>query len=386
MTADNTDYELLIIGAGIHGCGIAQAAAAHGYRTCLIEQNTIASGTSSQSTKLIHGGLRYLEQGNLKLVYEALREREILLRLAPHLVEKHWFYIPVYKHSKRAAWQVHIGLWLYALLSKGRSAFKTIPQAAWHHTLPQFNTHDLTALFAYQDAATDDAALTHAVAASAQTFGCDIHEHTSMQDAQFKNQQWHVSLSTGKTITCRMLINAAGPCIDGIQQHIDPPQQRMPISLVQGTHLVLDRVCQTFIYTESSDGRVMFFRPWQGKTLVGTTETVFSGKPENAHPTEKEIADILSTYNHYFPESACTDADITQTYCGLRVLSMQTNKAAFSSNRETVCLWDNPKEPHYAAIYGGKLTTYRSTAEKLIRHLQKTMPAPHQADTRHIPL
>ena len=113
------DYDILIVGGGIYGCGIAQAAAANGYRVRLIEQHTIASGTSSQSTKLIHGGLRYLEQGNLKLVYEALRERENLLRLAPDLVHREWFYIPVYQHSQRSACKIRAGLWLYWLLSVG---------------------------------------------------------------------------------------------------------------------------------------------------------------------------------------------------------------------------------------------------------------------------
>lgn len=384
----DTDFDIVIIGGGIHGCGVAQAAASSGYRTALLEKNVIASGTSSQSTKLVHGGLRYLEQGNFKLVYEALRERETLLKLAPHLVEKVWFYIPVYKHSKRSAWQIHLGLWFYALLSKGKSRYKKIPRSDWSSSLPALNTTGLSALFAYEDAATDDAKLTRAVANSAQDSGCAIREHIALQYAEFKRDHWQLSLSNGEQIRCRLLVNAAGPWVNQVAQYIQPPQPRLNIQLVQGTHLVLNRVCHQFIYVESNDGRVMFFRPWQGKVLVGTTETPHPGRPEDAHPTKSEITDILNTYNLYFPQSACKETDIINTYCGLRVLPLQKQNTtmAFTANRETSHVWDNLQHPHYVALYGGKMTTYRRTAEKLIKQLQQSFPAPHPTDTAQIPL
>jgi len=376
-------YDLLIIGGGIYGCGIAQAAAASGYKTRLIEQNTIASGTSSQSTKLIHGGLRYLEQANLKLVYEGLAEREHLLRLAPDLVSREWFYIPVYAGSKRPAWMIAAGLLLYWLLSGGRSRFKRVPQNLWDTVLAGLNKQGLQAVLAYEDAATDDAALTRAVAGSAESFGCVISEHTAPDKAKHDGQLWHVTLGSGEVVTAKVLVNAAGAWVNRVCKRIRPTPAQQSVRLVQGSHLMLNRNCPGFIYTESLDGRVMFFRPWQGKTLAGTTETVYTGAPSKIKPTAEEISHILGTYNHYFPDSACNKTDIIGTYCGLRVLP-ESASGAFSASRETVLLCDDKTNPSYIAIYGGKLTTYRKESERVLELIGKTIKAPRQADTKRI--
>lgn len=378
-------YDVLIVGGGIYGCGIAQGAAASGYRTALIEQNSIASGTSSQSTKLIHGGLRYLEQGNLKLVYEALAERERLLRIAPAIVSREWFYIPVYRDSKRPAWMVRTGLLLYWLLSGGRSRFKSVPEAEWNKVLPGLNRNNMSALLAYEDAATDDAALARAVATSAGNFGCDIREHAELAGARYENSLWQITLASGEQLTSRLLINAAGAWINRVQGLLKPAPPRVSVRLVQGTHLLLPRLCPGYIYSESVDGRVMFFRPWQGQMLAGTTETPFDGSPEEARPTAQEVADILATYNHYFPASPCSESDITATYCGLRVLPDET-PGPFAASRETVLCCDNNESPAYIAVYGGKLTTYRKEAEKVLQLIGKTIPPPRKADTDQIKL
>ena len=378
-------YDILVIGGGIHGCGIAQHAAASGYKTRLIEMNTIASGTSSQSTKLIHGGLRYLEQVNLKLVYEGLAEREHLLRLAPDLVSREWFYIPVYASSKRPAWMIGAGLLLYWLLSGGRSRFKRVPQRLWSAVLPGLNKKDLKAILAYEDAATDDAALTRAVAASASSFGCVISEHTKLEKAKHDGEIWRVTLAHGEEITTKILINATGAWVNRVSKHIKPAPLQQSLRLVQGSHLMLNRTCPGFIYTESLDGRVMFFRPWQGKTLAGTTETTVTGNPANIKPTADEISHILGTYNHYFPDSPCRKTDIIGTYCGLRVLPESEN-GAFSASRETVLLCDDETEPSYIAVYGGKLTTYRKESERVLKLIAKSIKAPRKIDTKQIPL
>lgn len=166
---------------------------------------------------------------------------------------------------------------------------------------------------------------------------------------------------------------------------INPPPAQIPVNLVQGSHLVLNCPCPGFIYTESADGRVMFFRPWQGKTLVGTTETPYSGNPAGIKPTEDEIRQILDTYNHYFPESACNKADIAGTYCGLRVLPENAG-TVFSASRETLIHCNDKHQPNYIAVYGGKLTTYRKASENVLKSIGKTIKAPHQADTRKIML
>lgn len=385
----DTDVDVLIIGGGIYGCGIAQAAAANGYRVRLIEQNTIASGTSSQSTKLIHGGLRYLEQGQLKLVYEALAEREQLLRLAPSLVSRQWFYIPVYASSKRPAWLIYAGLLLYWLLSKGRSRCRWLPRKQWADMLPGLKLHGLTAVLAYEDAATDDAALTQAVAASAQALGCEISIQNAVIKAIFKQHQWQLSLKNGQHLSARVVVNAAGAWVNHVCQHIQPAPPQLPVRLVQGSHLILNRCCVAYMYLESGDERVMFVRPWYGRTLVGTTETLITGNPANIQPTAQEISQMLATYNAYFPDAWCTESDIVGTFCGVRVLPAQqggADGAPFSASRDTVLLTDNNDHPSYIAVYGGKLTTYRLQAQKVMRLIHKTIKAPHQTDTKNIAL
>jgi len=378
-------YDILVVGGGIYGCGIAQGAAASGYRTGLIEQHTLASGTSSQSTKLIHGGLRYLEQGNLKLVHEALAERERLLCIAPAMVSREWFYIPIYRDSKRPAWMVRTGLLLYWLLSGGRSRFKSVAESEWADVLPGLNRDNMSALLAYEDAATDDAALTRAVAASAISFGCDIREHAELASARYENNLWQITLANGERLTSRLLINAAGAWVNRVQKRITPTPAGIAVRLVQGTHLLLPRKSPGYIYTESSDGRVMFFRPWRDQMLIGTTETLFEGDPGSVRPTAEEVASILATHNHYFPASPCRESEISATYCGLRVLPDEKN-GPFAASRETVICCDNNASPAYIAVYGGKLTTYRKEAEKVVELIGKSIPPPRKADTSRITL
>jgi len=379
------DIDILIIGGGIYGCGVAQAASVCGYRTMLVEQRTLASGTSSQSTKLIHGGLRYLEQFNLKLVYEGLSERERLLKLAPKLVTREWFHIPIYEGSKRPPWMVAAGLLLYFILSGGRSRFKWLSKTDWATAVPGLTREGLRAVLAYEDASTDDAALTRAVAASAQSFGCNIREETRVKRAVYDGSLWTVELSDGHQIKAKILVNAGGPWVNRVSETIEPTPPGMGLQLVQGSHLLLNRPSPGYIYTESLDGRVMFFRPWKNKTLAGTTETAFDGDPANAKPTESEINDILTTYNHYFPENPCGKLDIFLTFCGLRVLP-KSEGVAFGSSRETVILTDNDKQPSYLAIYGGKLTTYRKESEKVLKLIMRSIDPPHQRSTRDIQL
>ena len=382
MSSD--EFDVCIIGGGIYGCGIAQAAAASGYRTLLLEKGAIASGTSSQSTKLIHGGLRYLEHAHFGLVYEALQERETLLSIAPELVTREWFYIPVYRDSRRPGWMIGCGLLLYFLLSGGRSRFRRLPRSRWEKMLPDLKNDGLVSVWAYQDAATDDAKLTRAVAASARSFGCDIHEHTELVSAIADNNGWVVNMSDQSTLRARVLVNAAGAWTNGIAGRIEPRPPTSKIRLVQGSHLMLDRECPSYIYAESIDGRVMFFRPWRGKSLAGSTETPFDGDPGKACINGDEIRAILATWNHYFPDHPCSEKDILETFCGLRALPA-ADGSAFAASRETTIVTSNDPAP-YIAVYGGKLTTYRREAEKVIRALNSQLPGHHLADTRRIHL
>ncbi|MBK8101892.1 MAG: FAD-dependent oxidoreductase [Cellvibrionales bacterium] len=378
------NFDVVIIGGGIHGAGIAQACSAAGYSCLLLEKKTWASATSSKSSKLLHGGLRYLQTGQLKLVRECLQERERLLKNAPSLARINQFYIPIYKHSKLPAWKIFIGLSLYRLLAgftNTHSQFRIIPRKQWH-TLGGLNTKNLFAVFSYQDAQTDDKLLTIAVKNSAESLSCVALEQAELLSAIQGKSGWLLDIhhkKTVKTMQGSLLINASGPWVNdvinrcGRSEHLD-------VELVQGTHIVLNKkISDACFYLEADDRRAVFVLPWHEKTLVGTTETPYQTAPENTAPTEKEIQYLLKTVKQYFPDA---DLSIASHFSGLRVLPTSEQKAFFRQ-RDTRFLDDDG----LISVYGGKLTAYRATAEKLLPLVQKYLGKRQQkADTRDLPL
>lgn len=362
------DHDIAIIGGGIHGVGVAQAAAAAGYRAILLEQKALASGTSSRSSKLIHGGLRYLESGQLNLVRESLSERNLLLRLAPELVHAIPFYIPVYRHSRRRPWMIHLGLLLYSWLAgRGELArFSRLAKNQWSQ-LDGLLTHDLQAVFRYWDAQTDDAALTEAVMRSAQVLGAKLQCPTEVLGASRTASGYVLTCrSEDRTweTSCRYLVNASGPWANSVLQRVTPAVDALDVDLVQGTHIVVagslhDRI---FYLEAPSDGRAVFVMPWKDDTsLVGTTEHFFEGDPSQVQPLQQEVEYLLATLRHYFPRFS--DRVLDQ-YAGLRVLP-KTKRSAFHRPRETI-LHSDDAHPRLLTIYGGKLTAYRSTASRVI--------------------
>lgn len=371
-------YDVVIAGAGIHGAGIAQAASARGWSVLVVDKGDVASGTSSKSSKLIHGGLRYLETFQLKLVYECLRERRILLRNAPDLVKLKPFYIPVYRQSRRNALWVRLGLSLYALLGGlGKNArFASVPRRDWH-TLGGPNTENLVRVFRYYDAQTDDAALTRAVLNSARTLGAQVLCNTPVTNVLRDQAFYHVVLDGGrKVIRCRAFVNAAGPWVNQLSNQLEPPVPQVPIDLVQGAHILLDfespDVC--FYLESADDGRAVFALPWRGKTMVGTTETLCNGVPEKCAAQDVEISYLLRVFNDYFPKFKATEADVIETMAGVRVLPTgEPGASAHKRSRETQFVVAGD-EPLYVAVYGGKLTSYRATSEKVAKTLAASLP------------
>lgn len=381
-------HDLVVIGAGIHGAGAAQAAAAAGYSVLVLEQTGIASATSCRSSKLIHGGLRYLESGQLNLVRESLRERDILLRVAPQLVRLVPFHIPVYHHTVRRPWQIRAGLGLYALLGNLRrhARFASLPRAQWDE-LDGLTTENLQAVYRYQDAQTDDAALTQAVMRSAQSLGAELVVPGEFLAAQRTAHGYAVRYRTpqGEAEShCTALVNAAGPWINAVLARITPRVPPTAIELVQGTHIVLDGTLQRGVYyTEAEDGRAVFVMPWRRMTLVGTTETHFSGDPAQVRPHTAEVEYLSRTFRRYFPER---DVQVRDQFAGLRVLPL-ADGAAFHRPRETLCCADTPGQPRLVSIYGGKLTGYRATAQRALALLRAVLPArPVCADTATLQL
>lgn len=370
-----TDYDIVVVGGGIHGAGVAQAAAAAGYATLLLEKTDWAAGTSSKSSKLIHGGLRYLKGGHLGLVRESLRERETLLRIAPHLVNIENFYIPIYRHSQIRAWQLRAGLSIYALLGDlhKHSKFATVPRKNWSN-FTGLNTRDLQHIFCYQDAQTDDDALTRAVVASAHNLGATLCCPATLTQAQHTSRGYElqITLPAGpQRVNCGVLINCAGPWINRVAERISPTPAQIPIDLVQGSHLILaPAVSQQRLYLESpTDGRAIFLLPWRGQSLLGTTETLFTGDPDKVHTVPEEEAYLLSIFRHYFPDATPT---VVERMAGLRVLP-KSSKNPFKRNREVHLITDRLRKPAYIAVYGGKLTGYRATAAKVIALAEKRL-------------
>lgn len=387
MTAPT--YDVVIIGAGIHGVGVAQAAAAAGYSVLVLECTQPAVATSCRSSKLIHGGLRYLETGQFGLVREALRERELLLRLAPRLVRRVTFHIPVYAHSARRAWKIRTGLSLYALLGGlGRNVrFATVPRSQWGR-LDGLATEGLQAVYRYDDAQTDDAQLTHAVLRSAQSLGVELRCPANFSSAQRHPNGFAVHYlehNTETTCHAHTLVNAAGPWVNTVLARITPQPTALPIELVQGAHIVLTGAFPRGAYYVEAprDRRPVFMLPHGEATLVGTTETSFDGDPAVVEARPEEIAYLQETVSHYFPGR---DTTARAHFAGVRVLPADTS-AFVQRTRETTLLPDDARAPRLISIYGGKLTTYRAVATRVVQQLRRVLPPTKtRADTTTLPL
>lgn len=384
-------YDVIVVGAGIHGVGIAQATAARGSTVLVLEQQGIAAGTSSRSSKLIHGGLRYLEQFDLRLVRECLEERALLLRIAPKLVRLTPFLIPVYAHTRRRPWQVRAGLSLYAVLGglRAHARFRTLPRSQWG-TLEGLQTGGLRAVFQYWDAQTDDGALTRAVMASAQSLGAELRMPAIFEHAVLHVQGCEVTFRHAGQAHCvqtKILVNAAGPWVNQVAARIEPRSPQVAIDLIQGSHILLDQpiVTRIFYVEAPQDGRAVFIMPWHDHTtLVGTTETPFvGGDPAQVTPSWREESYLLDIVRYYFPAAR---ARIQTSFAGLRVLpGGQTG--VFRRSREILLITDRPRRPRVLGVYGGKLTSYRADAERALRILAGTLgPSRLPARTQTLPL
>jgi glycerol-3-phosphate dehydrogenase len=374
--------DVAIVGAGIHGAGLAQAAAAAGHSVLLLEQERIAAGTSSRSSKLIHGGLRYLETAQFHLVRESLHERTLMLKLAPELVQLRRFYVPIYRHTRRRPWQLALGLSLYALLAgfaRG-AAFGWVPRQRWQQ-LDGLTTEDLQCVFHYQDAQTDDRALTRAVVASAQSLGATLLCPARCEDASLLSDgvllRYRHADGRGEECRARVLVNAAGPWADGFARRITPAIAVPAVERVQGSHLVLPlQLREGCYYLESPrDGRAIFVLPWHGQLLLGTTETRPHADAAHCRPSAAEVGYLLGVLKHYFPAwRALGPADVRESFAGLRVLPRGAGHA-FHRSRETLLLTDRPRAPRVLSIYGGKLTTWRAVSERGLARIADALPA-----------
>ncbi len=369
-------YDIVIVGGGIQGAAVAQAAAARGYTVMVLEKTTLAAATSSRSSKLIHGGLRYLENGHFALVYESLRERADWLRLAPSLVRLSPFYIPVYRETSRSTLVIRTGLSLYTLLAGegGSARFRSVPKSEWEQ-LDGLTTDGLKQVFQYWDAQTDDRLLTQALMHSAQLLGAELLCPAEFIHAILSSSMCEIDYLQGSRInhcSAAVLVNAAGPWVNKVLHRIDPQPPEYPIDLVQGTHLVLEGCLNKGCYYLESpaDRRAVFVLPWYQHILLGTTETLFNGDPEESYPLATEETYLLDCFHHYFPER---NRVVREKFSGLRVLPANQG-AAFHRSREIHLQCDSPQKPRVVSIYGGKLTVCRATAQKVLHTIMPTLP------------
>jgi len=363
------DYDIAIIGGGIHGVGVAQAAAARGYKTVLLEQyDHLAEGTSSRSSKLIHGGLRYLEQFEFSLVRECLLERSYLLKNAPDLVKLTPVYIPIYKSSKRSPLTIRAGLSLYALLGNlsADARFKKVKKSQWNQ-LYGLNREDLLAVYQYYEAQTDDSLLTKAVMESAQQQGAELILNAKVTSINLGNDQTELSYvddAKQYTLTSKVIVNAAGPWADRVVDSVRPKQKNVQVDLVQGAHIVLPiQLGEVIFYIESpKDQRPIFVMPW------------YEDDPSKTYPLDQEVEYLLNAFYAHFPEYENQDLTISNKFSGLRVLP-RSQKNANQRSRETIYLRDRKNKPRILSIFGGKLTAYRATAEHVLARIESTLPA-----------
>jgi glycerol-3-phosphate dehydrogenase len=385
-------YDVVIAGGGIHGVGVAQAAACAGYSALLLEKTGLAAGTSSRSSKLVHGGLRYLEGYDFGLVRESLHERTILLKVAPELVKLRPFHIPVYPETSRRPLTLRAGLILYALLGGFHhgSSFRTLHRSEWD-SLDGLNTQRLQAVFQYHDAQTNDVELTRAVMQSAIRLGAVLACPAEFLAAQLNPDYCAVQYREGgvdKHCTAGVLVNAGGPWAGLLDARIDPAPAAMPIELVQGAHLILEgSLMKGCYYMEApQDRRAVFLLPWGEHSMLGTTEHDYTGHPADVESLEHEKNYLLEVFRHYFPTRSNRVVD---SFAGLRVLPA-SNNAAFSRSREIMLPVDNPRRPRVVSIYGGKLTGYRATAQKVLHLLAHSLPKrkalAHTADVKLTPV
>lgn len=374
-------FDIAVIGGGVNGCGIARDAVGRGLKVLLAEQNDLASGTSSASTKLIHGGLRYLEHKEFRLVREALIEREVLLRAAPHIIWPLRFVLPHHK-GLRPRWLVRLGLFLYDHLG-GRKLLPPTRSLDLRHDAAGLPLKPgFTHAFEYSDCWVEDARLVSLNARDAADRGAEILVRTRCVEARREAGLWHLRLEgpggQQRDVTARALVNATGPWVSSFLGGAVGMNAPDKIRTVKGSHIVVEKLFdhdRAYIF-QNADGRICFAIPYEHDfTLIGTTDADYQGEPGKVAISEAETDYLLSAANEYF-QASVTRANIRWTYAGIRPLYDDGASKAQDATRDYVLRLDQPADgAPLLSVFGGKITTYRRLAEAALEKLQPSFPA-----------
>jgi len=366
--------DVLIIGGGIVGAGVARDAAMRGLRVGLVEQHDFAFGTSSRSSRLLHGGLRYLAQGRVGLVHEASVEKKVIHHIAPHLADPLPFIFPTYRGNRDwVLWQLKIGVKIYDLLCGGRNLGKS----TWHsqrdvlQMVPGLTPAGLKGAVRYYDGFTNDARLTVDTLRSAAASGATVLNYCRYKDAA-RAGLWECQLEDCLTrqtfkVSSYAVVNATGPWADGL------PHSRVKLRVTKGIHLVVEKarvpVTETVVMTEGK--RILFVIPWGERTIIGTTDTDYNGPLDDVRADAADIAYVLKVTNQFFPAAKLSDSDVISAWAGLRPLVADPNGKPSDVSRAHEI--HNP-EPGWWDVAGGKLTTYRlmgeQTVDQIVRKLK----------------
>jgi glycerol-3-phosphate dehydrogenase len=364
-------FDVIIIGGGINGAGIARDAAMRGLKVLLIEKGELGCATTSASTRLIHGGLRYLEHFEFGLVRESLREREILLKIAPHLVKALGITIPIYKQSKRGRLTIRAGMMLYDLLSPGKSlpSHQMLSRAETLERWPGLNPEGLIESALYYDAQVEfPERLVVENVRSAREFGAEVLTRTLVTRLAVEGVEYVGEDGQKQFVEASVVINAAGPWIDLVLERAPVASPKL-ISGTKGSHIVVapfPGAPENALYLEArSDGRPIFIIPWNKVFLIGTTDVRFEGDPDEVRCEDWEIEYLLSETNLALPFARLIRDNILSTYSGVRPLPVTGDKDEQSITRRHF-IREHPQLPNLLSIVGGKLTTYRSLAEECV--------------------
>ncbi|MGB0506224.1 MAG: glycerol-3-phosphate dehydrogenase [Pikeienuella sp.] len=392
----STDYDVFVIGGGINGVGIARDAAGRGLNVGLAEMNDLGSATSSASTKLFHGGLRYLEYFEFGLVRAALKEREVLWSAMPHIAEPMRFVLPIdptlrqddttsaskllnrfapWLRGRRPVWLTRLGLFLYDHIGGRKKLPATAVLNLTNHATGTALQSQYKRAFEYSDCSVDDARLVVLTAKDAAARGAEILPRTKVIQAVQNDTHWRISLNTGRVVTARVLINATGPWVSKVQRKVTQTDSTKSIRLVRGSHIVTRQLFdhgQPY-FLQQPDGRIVFAIPYHDDyTMIGTTDEDHTGDPSEAECTEVEEAYLIKAANRYLARPITTD-DVIWRFAGVRPLFDDGTSDAAAATRD-YSLEVEERGARQITIFGGKITTYRALSEKVGVKLSQWFP------------